>query len=206
MGHWSRVCLLAAAAAPISYLGSSTKFENPAYLNYEETYNEKVKRAKKAIHRYMLLNGVPGISVGVTVNGKAIWRSGVGFADVEQSVPCTGSTVMRIASISKSITAVIASRLVEEGKLDVDAPIQTYVPSFPRKKFEGKDVEITCRHLLSHTSGIRHYKVVSFREFTITYEIITISQYFRLKLYPLKRKRVMTTNPKRRKILIMNFI
>lgn len=169
MGNWSRVCLLAAAAAPISYLNSS-KFENPAHFNYEESYNEKVKKAKKAIRRYMLLNGVPGVSVGVTINGKAVWRSGVGFSDVEQSVPCTGNTVMRIASISKSVTAVIASKLVEEGKLDVDAPIQKYVPTFPKKKFEGKDVDITCRQLLSHTSGVRHYKIVSLKDSYYTYK------------------------------------
>ncbi|KAE9553898.1 hypothetical protein FO519_002887 [Halicephalobus sp. NKZ332] len=159
MGHWSRVCLLA-AAAPISYLHSSTKWENPVHFNYEESFNEKVIKAKKAIHRYMLINGVPGVSVGVTVNGKAVWKSGVGFSDVEQAVPCTGNSVMRIASISKSVTAVLVARLVEEGKFDVDVPIQQYVPSFPKKKFEGKDVDITCRHLLSHTSGIRHYKLV----------------------------------------------
>lgn len=47
---------------------------------------------------------------------------------------------MRIASISKPLTAAAAARLIEEGKLDLDVPVQKYVPEFPQKQFEGKDV------------------------------------------------------------------
>lgn len=55
-------------------------------------------------------------------------------------MPCTPETIMRIASISKPITAAAAARLIEEGKLDLDVPVQEYVPEFPQKQFEGKDV------------------------------------------------------------------
>lgn len=55
-------------------------------------------------------------------------------------MPCDGSTVMRIASISKSLTAAAVARVWENGKLDLDAPVQKYVPEFPEKQFEGKDV------------------------------------------------------------------
>ena len=53
---------------------------------------------------------------------------------------------------------VSTARLWEEGKLDLDAPVQKYVPSFPEKTFNGKKVTITSRHLLSHLGGIRHYE------------------------------------------------
>ena len=66
--------------------------------------------------------------------------------------------VMRIASISKPLAAVGLLKLYQEGKVDLDAPIQTYVPQFPRKQFEGKEVEVTVRMLLSHLAGIRHYR------------------------------------------------
>lgn len=69
-------------------------------------------------------NGVPGLSVGVSHNGRCVWEQGFGYADVEQLVPCKSDTVMRIASISKSVTAALAARLVQSGKLDLDAPIQ----------------------------------------------------------------------------------
>uniref|UniRef100_A0A915Q372 Beta-lactamase-related domain-containing protein n=1 Tax=Setaria digitata TaxID=48799 RepID=A0A915Q372_9BILA len=106
-------------------------------------------------------NGVPGLSIGVTRNGRSIWKEGFGYADVEQLVPCKSDTVMRIASISKPITAALAARLVQSGKLDLDASIQNYVPDFPKKKYKDKEVTITIRQLLSHTSGIRHYKTVT---------------------------------------------
>lgn len=101
---------------------------------------------------------MPGLSIGVSRNGHCIWKEGFGYADVEQLVPCTSETVMRIASISKPVTAAIAARLVQNKKLDLDASVQDYVPEFPRKKYNGKDVVITVRQLLCHTSGIRHYK------------------------------------------------
>lgn len=47
---------------------------------------------------------------------------------------------MRIASVSKSLTSAAAARLCEEGKLDLDVPVQQYVPEFPQKQFDGQDV------------------------------------------------------------------
>ncbi|XP_062858326.1 serine beta-lactamase-like protein LACTB, mitochondrial [Trichomycterus rosablanca] len=102
--------------------------------------------------------GAPGIVIGVSVDGTQVWCEGLGYADLENRVACDAGTVMRIASISKSLTATAAARVWEDGKLDLDAPVQKYVPEFPEKQFEGKDVTITPRLLLSHLSGIRHYE------------------------------------------------
>ncbi|VDP57508.1 unnamed protein product [Heligmosomoides polygyrus] len=109
--------------------------------------------------------GIPGLSVGVSVNGGIEWREGFGFANLESGSRCTEDTVMRIASISKPITAAITARLVQDGRLDLDSPIQVnsfyntkYLPNFPAKKFNGVPVAITTRQLLSHNGGIRHYK------------------------------------------------
>lgn len=120
---------------------------------------EKIHRARQAVSRYMAISGAPGCSVGVTKNGRPIWTEGFGFADVESGTPCTGASVMRIASISKCLTATIAARLVEMGRLDLDKSIHEYLSEedFPKKKFNGKEAVITARQLLSHTSGVRHY-------------------------------------------------
>jgi CubicO group peptidase (beta-lactamase class C family) len=67
-------------------------------------------------------------------------------------VPATPETLIRTASIAKPITAVAAMTLVESGKLQLDAPVQTYCAPFPPKQWP-----ITTRQLLAHTSGIRHY-------------------------------------------------
>lgn len=67
-------------------------------------------------------------------------NSGIGYADLENRVPCSPDTVLRIASISKPLTSAAAARLCEEGKLDLDVPVQKYVPEFPQKQFDGQDV------------------------------------------------------------------
>ena len=98
--------------------------------------------------------GAPAISAAVVVDGRIAWADGFGQADLEQEVPAHADTVYRIASISKPVAATAVMQLVERGLVGLDDPIQKYVPDFPRKP-EG---EIRLRHLLTHTSGIRHYK------------------------------------------------
>ena len=94
-----------------------------------------------------------GFSVAVAINGRLVWAQGYGYADLEQKVPVTSETKFRIGSVSKSLTAAAVARLVQEGKLDVDAPVQRYVPTFP-----DKGVLITTRELGGHLAGIRHYR------------------------------------------------
>ena len=80
------------------------------------------------------------------------------MADLENRVAVTPNSRFRIGSISKSLTAAALGRLVEQGKLDLDAPVQKYVPEFPKKKFP-----ITTRQLAGHIAGIRHYRGLEFR-------------------------------------------
>jgi len=113
------------------------------------------KRAQleAAISRFMAANSVPGVSVAVVENGAEEWSAGFGSADLENFVPATSHTLYRLASISKSITATAAMLLWQQGKLDLDAPVQKYCSSFPQK-----DAPITTRELLGHLGGIRFYK------------------------------------------------
>ena len=94
-----------------------------------------------------------GFAVAVAVNGKVIWTQGYGKADLEQNVPVTTSTKFRIGSVSKPLTATAVALLRQQGRLDIDAPVQRYVPSFP-----DKGAVITTRELGGHLAGIRHYK------------------------------------------------
>jgi CubicO group peptidase (beta-lactamase class C family) len=89
----------------------------------------------------------------VAIGGQIVWVEAFGEADVLVHRPVTTATEFRIGSVSKSLTAVGAALLVEAGKLDLDAPIQRYVPTFPLKPWP-----ITARELGGHLSGIRHYK------------------------------------------------
>jgi len=101
----------------------------------------------------MARQNIPGLSVAIVTDHQLRWSNGYGMADLENFVPAKAATVYRLASISKTITAVAAMQLAEKGKLDLDAPIQKYCPAFPEKPWP-----ITTRQLLSHLGGIRHYK------------------------------------------------
>jgi serine beta-lactamase-like protein LACTB, mitochondrial len=113
---------------------------------------EKRAQIEKAVSAFMTANSIPGISIAIVQNGRPVWSSGFGMADLEDSAPATSSTLYRLGSISKPITAVAILQLYERGKLDLDAPVQNYCTAFPQK-----DSPITTRHLLAHLSGIRHY-------------------------------------------------
>jgi serine beta-lactamase-like protein LACTB, mitochondrial len=95
---------------------------------------------------------IPAVSVALAKGDRIVYSRAFGTADLENAVAATPETLIRTASIAKSITAVAAMTLVEAGKLDLDAPVQTYCPPFPPKQWP-----VTTRELLSHTAGIRHY-------------------------------------------------
>ncbi len=102
-------------------------------------------------------SSTPGISVAVASKGRIVFSQGAGSVDLDNLVPATGTSVYNIGSVSKVITAVAILELVEQGKISLDDPIQKYVPSFP-----DKGAPITLKHLLTHTSGIRHYRKTDF--------------------------------------------
>ena len=108
-------------------------------------------------------NGLNGVQISVGKGNKVIWTSAFGYADSENKIPVSDSTRFRINSVSKSMTSVALIKLVSEGKLDLDAPIQKYVPSFPTKKYP-----ITTRQLAGHLAGIRDYKEDDLRDFIRT--------------------------------------
>lgn len=113
---------------------------------------EKRAEIEKAASRFMSANGVPGIAVAVVLEGEPAWSAGFGMADLENFSPATSSTLFRLASISKPLTATAVLQLWERGKLDLDSPVQKYCPAFPQKEWP-----ITSRQLLGHLGGIRHY-------------------------------------------------
>lgn len=107
----------------------------------------------KFINEYRINKDVPSIAAGISQNGKILWMGSSGFINLENYVSANVNSVYRIASISKSITAVAIMQLVERGKIKLDTDIRSYLSYYPKKRWT-----ITVRHLLNHTSGIRTYK------------------------------------------------
>ncbi|MEP3889198.1 MAG: serine hydrolase domain-containing protein [Hellea sp.] len=97
--------------------------------------------------------GIPSLQLAIGHKGEVVFEKAYGFADIEEKSPATPQTQYRTASISKWFSGTAAMSLVDDKLIDVSAPIQDYCPAYPKKKWE-----ITTTHLLSHTSGIRHYK------------------------------------------------
>jgi len=117
---------------------------------------------------------VPGCSVAVAIDGKIVWSEGFGFSDLEAKKPVTPATRFRIGSVSKSLTSVGLALMVERGQVDLDAPVQKYVPDFP-----AQEKPITTRLLGGHLAGIRHYKgeeMMRNESFTNSHEALRIFQ------------------------------
>jgi CubicO group peptidase (beta-lactamase class C family) len=108
---------------------------------------------EQAIQSELAESGIPSLQVAVSQDGKVVFASASGYADIENNVKATLETKYRSSSISKWFTATAAIQLYEQKQLDLDAPVQKYCPAFPEKDFP-----ITTRQLLTHTSGIRHYR------------------------------------------------
>lgn len=121
-------------------------------VDSQSSYSEAIKEFEKFVKEQMALDKPPGLSVGF-MKGDFIWTKGFGFSDFENKVPAKPESSYRLASITKTITAIAVLQLVEAGKIDLDAEVQTYVPYFPKKKWP-----VTVRLLLGHLGGISHYK------------------------------------------------
>jgi len=80
-------------------------------------------------------HGLPGVQVAVSVGGHLVWSEGIGHANVESRTPVTPVSRFRVGSVAKPLTAVAIAQLVASGRLDIDAPVQTYVPNFPSKRW-----------------------------------------------------------------------
>ena len=95
---------------------------------------------------------LPAVSVVLVDGTEIVWARGFGYARPRDSVPATARTVYRVGSVSKPFTDIALMRLVEQGKLDLDAPITRYLPDFhPANPFGGA---ITLRQLITHHAGL----------------------------------------------------
>ena len=103
-----------------------------------ETFERQVEADRNAL-------GIPGLSMVVIKDGDVVSARGLGYADVERRIPATPDTLYHLASVTKTFTAILVLKLVEEGKLDLDEPVSHYSTDF-------KDDAVRIKHLLSHTS------------------------------------------------------
>ena len=114
-----------------------------------ERYSGAVDQARRLARALLVKEDVPALSVAAAVDGEIVWAEAFGVADVERRTPVTPRTRFRTGSVSKTLTAAAVALLHERGRIDLDAPIQTYVSAYPRKQWT-----ITPRHLLGDVAGV----------------------------------------------------
>ena len=151
------LCLLALASTAVAPGAERrpgealARFEDPARV-------EKLAAAYPEVDRLMrefaAREHVPGAAWGIVVDGKLTHVGTVGLRDVEGGQPVEGDTVFRIASMTKSFTAMAILKLRDEGKLSLDDPAERYVPELRGLRRVTADApRITLRHLLTHSAG-----------------------------------------------------
>lgn len=124
----------------------------PISAQQSNNYADKIKAFEEFVEKQMEIDQIPGMSIGF-MKDNFIWTKGFGYADMENKTPASARSTYRLASNTKSMTAVAILQLLEKGKVKLDADVRTYVPYFPRKRWS-----ITVRQLLGHLAGISHYK------------------------------------------------
>ena len=147
-----RALIVALLATPsLAYSQAGVEY---AVARSDAKFTEVIEMARFRFDSVMAANNIPGLSVAVSIEGQVVWSEGFGYANIETGTPVTPATKFRIGSVSKSLTSVAMGILIDEGRLDLDVPVQRYAPSFPEKA-KGA---ITSRLVGGHLAGIRHYR------------------------------------------------
>lgn len=129
-----------------------------AWMSHAAT-PDRFERVRRVIQDQMIDDGVPSMVVAVAERGKVVWEEGFGWADIAGRKPATPDTIYSLASVSKSFTATALMRLVEQGAVDLDAPVNRYLGDAPLVTGVGNMNDATVRRVANHTSGLPlHYQ------------------------------------------------
>jgi CubicO group peptidase (beta-lactamase class C family) len=114
-----------------------------------ETIDELRERVAEALQRH----GMPGVGLALIERSGEIWSGGVGVASRETGAAIDADTMFRVGSITKTVVALAILKLVEEGRLDLDAPVRDIAPEIDMPNAWEDTAPITVAHLLEHTAG-----------------------------------------------------
>ncbi|NQX40603.1 CubicO group peptidase, beta-lactamase class C family [Pedobacter steynii] len=111
-----------------------------------------VERARIMAAKLLEISKIPGLSIAVSQKGKIVYAEGFGYADLANKIPVNRETQFRTASCAKVITVTAFGKLLQEGKLDLNAGVNKYLPGLPQEY-----QQITPLQLTGHLSGLPHY-------------------------------------------------
>ena len=152
---WASVLLagalaLLAGCQPIVAPANQPEIAMPA-ISQEQT------DAIDAIVEGMMIDlGVPGTALGIVQNGELVFAKGYGVTEIGMDNPVTPQTVFNLASVAKTLTATAVMQLVEQGKVDLNEPVTTYLPYFEMADERYQD--LTVRHVMTHRTGLPEFE------------------------------------------------
>jgi len=153
------VVLLVVGGAAFYFVSTISVHDDPATVPSTaaaapaERYSGAVDEAKRLARTLVVGDNLPGLSVAVALDGEVVWAEGVGWADVAGRTPVTPLTRFPLGALSKQLTAAAAALLHDQGRLDLDAPVQRYVPAYPSKPWT-----ITTRQLMGDVAGVHRIR------------------------------------------------
>lgn len=131
-----------------SSLAQQVSYQPPA----EVDYNPAIEKLRTAVQYEVLAKQLPALSISIVEKNRIVWAKGFGHQDADKKTPATENTVYRVGSVSKLFTDIAVMQQVEDGKLDLDQPIQELLPEFQPHNAFGES--ITLRQLMTHRSGL----------------------------------------------------
>ena len=108
-----------------------------------------VEQARQVVRAGLSEQNLPGLSVAVAAGDEIVWAEGFGWTDIESKSPVASDTRFRIGTASTPLTSAAAGLLLEQGRLNLDDPIQQHVPEFPEKEWP-----VTLRQVMAHVAGV----------------------------------------------------
>lgn len=137
-------------------IAQTTSQYHPGNFN-DPNRKQKIAAAFPVIEKmykdYAESHHFPGYAFGIVVDGELAFKSAGGYANLEEKIPATTSSLFRIASMSKSFTALAILQLRDQGKLRLDDPVEKYIPQMKGQGLTKDAPKITIRHLMSHSAG-----------------------------------------------------
>ncbi|MEM7415328.1 MAG: serine hydrolase [Gemmatimonadota bacterium] len=141
-------CVSFALLGVIAACGDATSGDGPASAPGD--YTQVAAQLEAMIEREREEKGLEAVSIALVDGDDVVWASG--FGEQSNGVPATAETVYRVGSVSKMFTDIAVMQLLEAGEMDIDAPVQEYVPDFNPTNDSG--TPITLRQLMAHRAGI----------------------------------------------------
>ncbi|TRZ90176.1 class A beta-lactamase-related serine hydrolase [bacterium] len=146
-----RALSLAAALFAVAGGFAVAQAEAARMATETSTYADTIRDGRIAAKELLKQTGAPSLSLALVNGDRVVWSQGFGYADKAASMRPQASTMYGIGSVSKMLATVAAMKLVEQGKIELDAPLTSYVPEF--RMLSPAYRRITLRMLLDHSSG-----------------------------------------------------